>query len=628
MSHQRLSPTWAEQNIAGLRARPIGQILMDQGSLDAGSALLALGEHGLSRAPVSHVCFAEGLVDEKDLLKAQCLHYGASELDPDISPPDAELADLLPTKFCLKHAILPWVRVGETLVLACALPENFDAIQSKLPDDIGPVMMGIASESALHKIIAQRHGQELAKDAENWVLAQESCRDLNQLTPMRALFFGLVAIVALGVLAIAPSLFFGVLLGWAIVSLLGSAVLKLAAFAAQFRRKHIPRATIAQSDDPYPYVSILVPLFKEDNIATHIVKRLSRLSYPKAKLDVVLVLEQQDQKTRLALNQTTLPAWMRVIEVPEGAVTTKPRALNYALKFCRGSIVGIFDAEDAPAPDQIDRVVQAFADAPSDVACLQGILDFYNPHANWLSRCFTVEYATWFRVILPGLSKLGFAIPLGGTTVFFRRDALERLRGWDAHNVTEDADLGIRLARYGYRTELFDSVTREEANNRFWPWIKQRSRWLKGYMVTYLVHMRRPRQLLRDLGAWQFTGFQLFFLTSISQFLFAPILWSFWVIPFGLWHPALTLFDKGTLMTVAYAFLSTEALALCVGMYAVAKTRHHGLWAWVPTLHLYFPLGTIAAYKAVYELMLKPFYWDKTSHGHSAPQGDNPEPSR
>jgi cellulose synthase/poly-beta-1,6-N-acetylglucosamine synthase-like glycosyltransferase len=98
-------------------------------------------------------------------------------------------------------------------------------------------------------------------------------------------------------------------------------------------------------------------------------------------------------------------------------------------------------------------------------------------------------------------------LPLGGTTLFFRRHILEELGGWDAHNVTEDADLGVRLARKGYKTELVSTVTYEEANCKAWPWVKQRSRWLKGFLITYFVHMRRPRRLLSDLGLRRFFGF-------------------------------------------------------------------------------------------------------------------------
>ena len=294
---------------------------------------------------------------------------------------------------------------------------------------------------------------------------------------------------------------------------------------------------------------------------------------------------------------------------------TKPRALNYALDFCRGSIIGVYDAEDAPAHDQIQRIVQRFYERGPEVACLQGVLDFYNAKRNWLSRCFAAEYAAWFRVLLPGIAKLGLVIPLGGTSLFFRRSALEELGGWDAHNVTEDADLGIRLARRGYRAELIDSVTEEEANCWFWPWVRQRSRWLKGYMITWAVHTRRPAQLWRDLGPWKFVGVQLLLLGTISQFLLAPFLWTFWMPAFGLSHPFSNIASPGLIVGIASFFVLSELVNVTIGVYAVRAPQHRHLMPWIPTMLFYFPIAVAAAYKGLLELITRPFYWDKTTHG-------------
>jgi len=364
-----------------------------------------------------------------------------------------------------------------------------------------------------------------------------------------------------------------------------------------------------------PKVSLLVPLFKETDIAGALLARLSRLRYPRPALEVLLILEAEDDQTRATLSTADLPPWMRVITVPPGELMTKPRALNYARRFASGEIIGVYDAEDNPAPDQIETVVRRFASATREVGCLQGVLDFYNPRMNWLARCFTIEYASWFRIVLPGLSKMGFAIPLGGTTIFFRRSVLDSMKGWDAYNVTEDADLGMRLARAGYHTEIIDTVTLEEANCRLWPWVRQRSRWLKGYMATYLVHMRHPVHLWRDLGPRRFFGFQVFFLASLSQFLLAPLLWSFWLAVFGLPHPFVDALPPGGIWVVTGLFLLAEVVGLIVGLTAVASPRHRHLSPWVPTLLFYFPLAALAGYKALAELITKPFFWDKTSHG-------------
>ncbi|HCQ63785.1 MAG TPA: glycosyl transferase, partial [Rhodobacteraceae bacterium] len=365
-----------------------------------------------------------------------------------------------------------------------------------------------------------------------------------------------------------------------------------------------------------PTVSILVPLFHETEIAGRLVRRLEALDYPRELLDICLVVEADDTLTRNALAVSDLPHWMRQVTVPGGAVRTKPRALNFALDFCRGSIIGVYDAEDAPEPGQIHKVVRRFAMRGPSVACLQGVLDFYNARENWLARAFAIEYAAWFRITLPGLEKMGFAVPLGGTTLFFRRVALEELGGWDAHNVTEDADLGIRLARHGYHTELIDTVTKEEANCRPWPWVKQRSRWIKGYAMTWGVHMRAPRRLLDELGLKKFLGVQFLFLGTLSQFLLAPVLWSFWLLAFGVTHPLMSVLPPWAFWTLGGIFFFSELLTIAVGMMAVADDEHRFLMKWVPTLHVYWPLASVAAIKGVLEIAWNPFYWDKTSHGH------------
>ncbi|MFT4917157.1 MAG: cellulose synthase/poly-beta-1,6-N-acetylglucosamine synthase-like glycosyltransferase, partial [Yoonia sp.] len=366
----------------------------------------------------------------------------------------------------------------------------------------------------------------------------------------------------------------------------------------------------------------------EKAIASQLLDRIKLIDYPRDKLDICLVMEIDDETTREALRQTTLPTWLRPILVPKGTLKTKPRAMNYALDFARGSLVGVYDAEDAPAPDQLRKAARHFANRGDKVACLQGVLDYYNAPANWVTRCFTLEYAGWFRVGLPGLERLGLVVPLGGTTLFFRRNVLERIGAWDAHNVTEDADLGVRLARHGYRTELIATTTQEEANGRFWPWIKQRSRWLKGYAITYGVHMRDPGLLYRELGARRFWGFQILFAGTLSQFVLAPVLWSFWVMPFGIAHPMATYLQGWVLISVVGLFIISELTNMFVFALGVTKAKKMWLIRWIPTMHFYFPMAAVAAYKGFYELTCKPFYWDKTAHGILPPTKPTASPVR
>jgi cellulose synthase/poly-beta-1,6-N-acetylglucosamine synthase-like glycosyltransferase len=454
-------------------------------------------------------------------------------------------------------------------------------------------------------------GPAIAEAAETRVPAAESCRDWPRLarTPGALLGLGLILILTL----LHPLGLGLAVLGLALLSLALNVGLKFAAMIAALRLPQVGPPAVADGLDRT--VSILVALYREGDIAGRLVQRLARLDYPAALLDVILAVEADDRMTLDALAAAELPPWMRIIIVPEGKVKTKPRALNHALDYARGAIIGVYDAEDAPAPDQIRKVVARFQQSAPQVGCLQGMLDYYNPRTNWLSRCFTIEYAGWFRLILPGIARLGLVVPLGGTTLFFRRSVLEEVGAWDAHNVTEDADLGVRLARHGYRTEMIDTVTGEEANCRALPWVKQRSRWIKGYMMTWAVHMRRPLLLWRQLGPRAFLGFQVMFFGSIAQVLLAPLLWSFMLVPFGFAHPLSASLPAGLVWAMMTVFILSEVANLAIGITGLRRTPHRLSAWWVPTMKLYFPLATLAAYKALAELVSCPFYWDKTEHG-------------
>lgn len=532
-------------------------------------------------------------------------HHAADDL------PDSRLIDSLGAMECLSSRLLPLRKVGHGTVIATAYPEDFPRHRPRLERVFGPVVMAVAAPHVIEDTIFKARGATLAHLAETRVAEADSCRSYRA----ERMGFAVVALLAaLVILAIRGA---GVLLACltvaALLACLSFTLLKLAAWIAA--RRPLPPEPPPPLIARLPTVSLMVALYRESDIAPRLVARLGKLDYPQHLLDVLLVVEAEDHQTRAALDRADLPPWMRMVLVPEGSVKTKPRALNFALDHCRGSIVGVYDAEDAPEPDQIRKVVERFHARGPQVACLQGRLDFYNPRVNWFSRGFTIEYAAWFRLFLPGIARLGLAVPLGGTTLFFRRAVLEELGRWDAHNVTEDADLGIRIARRGYRTELIDTTTFEEANCRPRSWVKQRSRWIKGFMMTWLTHMRDPALLWRELGPRKFLGFQLLLAGSVLQALLAPVLWSFWLVPFGLHHPAADLLGPTGFGLLWKLFLTVEVITIGFGIAGLRRTAHRLSPLWVPTLTLYYPLATAAAYKAAWEMLTQPFYWDKTTHG-------------
>jgi cellulose synthase/poly-beta-1,6-N-acetylglucosamine synthase-like glycosyltransferase len=597
------------------RAETLGTALLRDGMVSADQMVQALALHARRRGRLTDILLARNLIAPQDLYNALARHWATEVINPRIDKPDIRLIDQLGGNFCLRHSLLPWRRVGAATVIATSQPEDFERHRDTLTGTFGPISMAIVPDRMIEETILACRGHSLARAAEHKVPDAESCRNLAGSRLLKPVI--VLALILLTLAVLAPLSLLWVAFGWAVITLALSTGLKIAAaMAATARRRPTGPATVLAR---LPIVSVMVALYRESDIAPRLIRRLGELDYPRELLDIVLVVEAEDHMTRAALAATDLPPWMRIVVVPEGQVKTKPRALNFALDHCRGSIIGVYDAEDAPEPDQITRIVQRFAERGPDVACLQGILDFYNPQTNWLSRCFTIEYAVWFRLILPGLERLGLPIPLGGTTLFFRRAALEELGGWDAHNVTEDADLGIRLYRHGFRTELIDTVTFEEANCRGLPWVKQRSRWLKGYMMTWATHMRDPVRLWRQLGAWKFAGFQVLFLCTLSQFLLLPVLWSFWVTPLGIHHPIASALPFWAAVGLFALFILTEGVNIALGLFAQRLTRHRMSWLWVPLMHFYFPLGALASYKAAWEVVQNPFYWDKTTHGHFDP---------
>ena len=589
----------------------LAMILLRDGVVPPHDMVQALAVHSQRRGRLVDILLARGLVAEATLYETMGRHWGTGVVDLAGSPPDSRILDAVDPVWCLQSGFLPWRKVGATCVIACAYPEEFPRLRAELELVYGPVVMVLTPLRMIEAAVLAARGARLAQRAENRVAAAESCRSFDA----RAVRLpAAMAVLAMGGAALIwPGVVVGVFTALALVAMLSFAGLKAAAYLVM--RKPVaapPSAPITE----LPIVSVMVALYRESDIAARLIDRLGQLDYPRELRDVLLVFEEEDALTRTALARAALPAWMRVIAVPAGAVKTKPRALNYALDHCRGTIIGVYDAEDAPAPDQVLRVAERFAHCDPRVVCLQGVLDFYNPRKNWLSRCFTTEYAAWFRLILPGIERLGLAVPLGGTTLFFRREALEYLGGWDAHNVTEDADLGLRLARHGMRTELIETVTLEEANCRALPWVKQRSRWIKGYMITWATHMRKPVLLWKQLGPRRFAGFQVLFVGSGIQALLAPVLWSFWVVPFGIYHPVAATLPPAMFTALWVTFLATEALSIGLGVAGLARTKHRLSPFWVPTLMFYHPLASLAAYKGAWELLTRPFYWDKTSHGH------------
>ncbi len=371
-------------------------------------------------------------------------------------------------------------------------------------------------------------------------------------------------------------------------------------------------------EDELPIYTILLPVYKEDKLIKKLIWNLQAIDYPREKLDIKLLIEEDDDKTLNAVRNLSFPAIFEVIVVPFHMPKTKPKACNYGLHFARGKYLTIYDAEDIPDTDQLKKVVAMFNKLPSNFICVQSALNYYNRNENFLTRMFTLEYSYWFDYMLPGLDTLDIPIPLGGTSNHFKLDNLVELGAWDPFNVTEDADLGVRAYIKGYKIAVVNSTTYEEANNEPINWIRQRSRWIKGYMQTYLVHMRNPAALLRKLGLRGFLGFSFFIGATPLTFLVYPFLLAIFIsyLVFDL-SSIRTLFPDWVLFMSIFNLMVGNILMIYINMMAVFKRRFYELILFSIANPVYWLMHSVAAFKGLYQLIVKPFYWEKTDHGLS-----------
>ncbi len=367
-----------------------------------------------------------------------------------------------------------------------------------------------------------------------------------------------------------------------------------------------------------PVYTILCPLYKEGRVVKRFVSAIEKLDWPREKLEVLLLLEEDDNETRGAISSLNLPSYIQPVIVPLSAPKTKPKACNFGLSLAHGEYLVVYDAEDEPEPLQLKKAYLGFGKVEEDVICLQAKLNYYNSEQNLLTRLFTAEYSLWFDVILPGLQIMETVIPLGGTSNHFKKADLLKLEGWDAFNVTEDADLGARLFKAGYKTAIIDSTTFEEANSRLGNWIRQRSRWIKGYIQTYFVNMRSPFVFFQKYGVHGWI-FQLLIGGKIAFCFINPVLWVMTIAYFALHSlvgPTIEMIYPPYIFYVALVSLVFgNFMYFYVYMISCAKRSQWSLLRFLFFIPFYWLLMTVGAFVALYQFIVKPHYWEKTIHG-------------
>jgi cellulose synthase/poly-beta-1,6-N-acetylglucosamine synthase-like glycosyltransferase len=414
----------------------------------------------------------------------------------------------------------------------------------------------------------------------------------------------------------------------------GGIILRLWALASSIRRNRADRPgwTDRRSrpdGEPPPVYTLLIALRDEAEMAPAIVSRISALNWPKSLLDVKYICEAEDEATIAALEAQSLGPECEIVRIPDFGPRTKPKALQYALRGARGSLVAVYDAEDKPAPGQLREAWATFCTGDERLGCLQAPLAVANIRTNWLSGLFALEYSGLFRILIPFLARAGMPIPLGGTSNHFRRTALEEVGGWDPHNVTEDADLGMRLYAHGYRTGIIRSATVETAPVSLGVWIRQRTRWLKGWAQTWLVVMRRPMKTLSSLGPGGFLIFQLMIAGMLVSALAHPLMFVFigltltWLssssaVAISNLHAILMWVD---FVNIFGSYLTFGAIGWC-GFTAYERARMKA--GWLMLAPAYWLLMSYAGWRALAQLMVDTHLWEKTPHPADLPTTANP----
>ncbi len=369
----------------------------------------------------------------------------------------------------------------------------------------------------------------------------------------------------------------------------------------------------------WPVYTVLCPLYNEWKILPQFVRAMDNLDYPKDKLQIMLLLEEDDKETIDIVKKLELPAYFEYLIVPHSKPKTKPKACNYGLRFAKGEYVVIYDAEDIPDQLQLKKAIIAFEQAGRKTVCVQAKLNFYNPRQNLITRIFTAEYSLWFDLVLTGLQSINAPIPLGGTSNHFRIKDLIMLKGWDSFNVTEDADLGMRLVKKGFKTALIDSVTLEEANSNAWNWFSQRSRWIKGYIQTYFVHMRNPGEFFKNWNDPHFFTFQLVIGGKVLSMLINPLMWIITISYFTA-RPLVGAFIESfyptpVLYMAIFSLLLGNFLYLYYYMIGCIKRDHDDIVKYAVFVPFYWLAMSWAAFIAIYKFIISPHHWAKTKHG-------------
>ncbi|HEX3738063.1 MAG TPA: glycosyltransferase [Solirubrobacterales bacterium] len=612
----------------------LGEMLLSRGKLTDEQLERALEVQRRQGDRLGEILMHTGVVPEHDvsttLAEQQELHF----TDLATVEPDPETHALIPQEVAQRYRVVPLAMTDGVLQLAMADALDKEALSIVAEHVDCPVRAFVAPPTSVELLLQRIYAESNAEFAATHLLMRSPEESAHQvLSRSQKIVLGTIVALGLISLAIFP---LDTIIAFNIASIIFYSAFLIYRFRVTYHsfghEDELPVSAEEQAaldERRLPIYTILVPLYREAAVLPRLVGSIADLDYPPARLDIKLLLEEDDEETLAAVRALDLPPHFKLVIVPDVGPRTKPKACNYGLTQARGKYVVIYDAEDAPESDQLKKMVVAFAKADDKVACIQCKLNYYNARQNLLTRWFTTEYSMWFDLLLPGLDASGAPIPLGGTSNHFQAERLVEFGAWDPFNVAEDADLGLRLHRYGYKTAIVDSTTYEEATSNILNWVRQRSRWVKGYIQSWLVQMRHPIRLLRQIGLRHWLSFQLTVGGTPAIFLLNPIYWAL--------TTAWLLTEAGIIQTAFPGpVYYISGLGLFIGNFlfaymiaaGAARRGYFDLVKFAMLAPAYWVLMSWGAWKGFIQLFTKPFYWEKTTHGMTAAAEPSKDPSR
>ena len=613
----------ATENAEENAKEKLGEILVREGWITAEQRDWATEVQERTGCRLGAILVAAGLIRRDAVYRVLARTWDCEFVDLVNTPLDLSLLDGLDPHLLAEEGWLPYGRDGERILVATSERPTLERQRSILDRLCAPVSLVVTTDWDILQSLNTAFRETVVEQATLGLWRRDRMQSARQvLLAGQRVWLGLLLAGLVAGLVLAPRTTVAVLSAALSLAFLAAVLFKFV--VCMVGARHENRVQVDDADvaalDPrdLPTYTVLVPVYEEANVVADLIANLGALDYPREKLEILLLLEENDTATIEAARAARPPSTITFLTVPPGHPQTKPKACNVGLFFARGEFLVIYDAEDRPEPDQLKKAVIAFRRGGDRLVCVQAALNYWNATDNWLTRMFTVEYSFWFDYMLPGLDRLRLPIPLGGTSNHFRTRGLRMLGGWDPFNVTEDADLGIRAAAFGRTVGVINSTTYEEANRAPGNWVRQRSRWIKGYLQTLLVHLRRPRALVRTAGVRRTAAFALLVGGTPATFLFTPPLYVLFVVALILPPSEMTgVFPGWVLWVILFNLLVGNGLMIYVSMMGAFKRRNYSLVLWALLNPVYWLLHSAAAYKALWQLATKPHYWEKTVHGLS-----------